>query len=50
VVRQKKPVGMVYRRGLASLSEPLHVNSFSPDRPYTTSSDYLVVPDHCCTE
>ncbi len=50
VVRQKKPVGLVYRSGLASLSEPLNVASFSPDRPYTTSSDYLVVPDHCCSE
>ncbi len=45
VVRHDKPLGMVYRSGLAALSEPLTVSSFAPDRPYSASSEYLVVRD-----
>lgn len=43
VVRHEKPQGLVYRSGLAALSEPLHIASFAPDQPYSASSDYLVV-------
>ncbi|MGM0490290.1 MAG: diguanylate cyclase, partial [Planctomycetota bacterium] len=43
VVRHDKPLGIVYRSGLAALSEPLALTSFAPDQPYSTSSDYLVV-------
>ena len=45
VVRHDKPLGMIYRSGLAALSEPLHVDSFSPDQDYSSSSEYLVVAD-----
>ena len=45
VVRHEKPLGLVYRSGLAALSEPLTTDSFAPDQPYSTSSDYLLVPD-----
>jgi two-component system cell cycle response regulator len=45
VVRHDKPLGIVYRSGLAALSEPLNISSFAPDRPYSTSSEYLVVRD-----
>ena len=43
VVRHEKPLGIVYRSGLASLSEPLTVASFAPNQPYSATSDYLVV-------
>ena len=42
-----RPLGMIYRSGLAALSEPLHVDSFSPDQDYSPSSEYLIVPDAC---
>jgi two-component system, cell cycle response regulator len=45
VVRHDQPLGMVYRSGLAALSEPLSVDSFVPDQSYSLSSEYLVVPD-----
>ncbi|MHB0959980.1 MAG: diguanylate cyclase [Pirellulaceae bacterium] len=47
VVRQEKPLGMVYRSGLAALSEPLSVSSFAPDQSYSSSSHYLIIPDVC---
>jgi two-component system cell cycle response regulator len=43
VVRHDKPLGLVYRSGLAALSEPLNISSFAPDQPYSATSDYLVV-------
>ncbi len=43
VVRHDKPLGIVYRSGLAALSEPLTVTSFAPEQPYSATSDYLVV-------
>jgi len=43
VVRHDKPLGIIYRSGLAALSEPLNVTSFAPNQPYSASSDYLVV-------
>lgn len=43
VVRQDRPLGIVYRSGLAALSEPLTLASFAPDQPYSLSSDYLIV-------
>jgi predicted transcriptional regulator len=45
VVRHDKPLGVIYRSGLAALSEPLTVTSFAPDKPYSASSDYLVIPN-----
>jgi diguanylate cyclase (GGDEF)-like protein len=45
VVRHEKPLGMVYRSGLAALSEPLNVSSFAPDQSYALSSRYLIIPD-----
>ncbi len=45
VVRHDKPLGLVYRSGLAALSEPLTTDSFAPSQPYSTTSDYLLVPD-----
>jgi two-component system, cell cycle response regulator len=45
VLRHDQPLGMVYRSGLAALSEPLHVDSFAPDQPYAFNSQYLVVVD-----
>lgn len=47
VVRHDRPLGIVYRSGLAALSEPMHVNSFAPDQPYSSGSQYLVIPDAC---
>lgn len=46
VVRHDQPVGIVYRSGLAALSEPLKSDSFAPDQPYSLTSQYLVVPDN----
>jgi len=43
VVRHEKPLGIIYRSGMAALSEPLNVDSFAPDQPYSASSEYLVV-------
>ena len=45
VVRHDVPLGLIYRSGLAALSEPLTEASFAPDVPYSTASDYLVIPD-----
>lgn len=45
VVRQDRPLGMVYRSGMAALSEPLNVDSFAPDEPYALTSEYLVIAD-----
>jgi hypothetical protein len=45
VVRHDRPLGMVYRSGLAALSEPLNIDSFAPDGPYSLTSQYLVIPD-----
>jgi hypothetical protein len=45
VVRHDRPLGIVYRSGLAVLSEPLTVGSFAPDQPYSPCSAYLVVQD-----
>ena len=45
VVRHDRPLGMVYRSGMAALSEPLNVDSFAPDEPYALTSEYLVIPD-----
>jgi len=45
VVRHDRPLGMVYRSGLAALSEPLNVDSFAPEEPYSLTSQYLVIPD-----
>jgi len=47
VVRRDKPLGMVYRSGLAALSLPLTNSSFAPDKPCSTSSDFLRVPAVC---
>ena len=43
VIRHDKPLGVIYRSGLAALSEPLTVASFAPDQPFSSTSDYLVV-------
>lgn len=45
VIRHDKPVGIVYRSGLAALSEPLNVASFAPNEPYSDASDYLIVQE-----
>jgi predicted transcriptional regulator len=49
VVRHEKPLGMVYRSGLAALSEPLNVSSFAPEQSYSFSSQYLIISDACWT-
>jgi predicted transcriptional regulator len=49
VVRRDQPLGMVYRSGLAALSQPLTDASFAPSEPCTASSNYLLVPDVCHT-
>ncbi len=45
VLRHDQPLGMIYRSGLAALSEPLHADSFAPDQAYSLTSHYLVVSD-----
>ncbi len=45
VVRHDQPLGMVFRNGLAALSEPLTTDRFAPEIPCSLSSDYLLVPD-----
>jgi two-component system cell cycle response regulator len=47
VVRRDRPLGIVYRSGLAALSEPLTTSTFAPRQPCSSSSDYLLVTDGC---
>jgi two-component system cell cycle response regulator len=41
------PTGIVSRRNLRTLIEPLSSESFSPRSPFVPTSDYLLVPDLC---
>ena len=42
-----RPTGVVTRASLAALSEPLTIDSFAAGRPYSRTSDYLLVPETC---
>ncbi len=48
ITHQDRPTGMVTRASLAALSEPLTADSFAPRRPYSRTSDYLLVAETCC--
>jgi GGDEF domain-containing protein/predicted transcriptional regulator len=41
------PTGIVSRRNLRTLIEPLSSETFSPRSPFVPTSDYLLVPDLC---
>jgi CBS domain-containing protein len=41
------PTGIVSRRNLRMLIEPLSGDSFAPRSPFVSTSDYLLVPDLC---
>lgn len=45
ILRDGQPTGLVTTEGLASLSQPLTIASFSSDVSCTAGSDYLLVPD-----
>ncbi len=45
VTRRGKPTGLVTPDSLASLSQPLTADTFSPKLPFSDKSEYLVVPD-----
>jgi hypothetical protein len=41
------PTGIVSRRNLRTLIEPLDSETFAPRSPFVPTSDYLLVPDLC---
>ncbi len=45
IVRKDRPVGLVHRRILASLCDPLSTTTFAPDSPFSNTSEYLLVGD-----
>ncbi len=45
VARRSHPIGLVYRSGLAALSQPLNRGSFAPATECDGSTSSLVVPD-----
>jgi diguanylate cyclase (GGDEF)-like protein len=47
IVSGDAPTGIVSRRNLRTLIEPLNDESFSPRSPFVPTSDYLLVPDLC---
>jgi diguanylate cyclase (GGDEF)-like protein len=48
ITHQDRPTGVVTRASLAALSEPLTSDSFAASRPYSGTSDYLLVAETCC--
>ena len=48
ITHQDRPTGVVTRASLAALSEPLTSDSFAASRPYSGTSDYLLVAEICC--
>jgi hypothetical protein len=47
IVDRDTPTGLVTRRGLAALIEPLTADTFGARLPLSLSSDYLLVHDVC---
>jgi diguanylate cyclase (GGDEF)-like protein len=47
IVCNGKPTGLVTSDNLASLGVRLTADSFAPKAPWSTSSNYLIVPDLC---
>ena len=47
ITHEDRPTGVVTRASLAALSEPLTIDSFAAGRPYSRTSDYLLVPETC---
>jgi two-component system cell cycle response regulator len=47
IVNGDAPTGIVSRRNLRTLIEPLSSDTFSPRSPFVSTSDYLLVPDLC---
>jgi CBS domain-containing protein len=47
ITHQDRPTGVVTRSSLAALSEPLTIDSFAAVRPYSHTSDYLLVAETC---
>jgi hypothetical protein len=45
-----RPTGIVTRGALAALSEPLTTETFAPRRPFSRTSDFLLVPEACAFE
>lgn len=50
IVRRERPVGIVHCQSLAGLNEPLSRNQFIPTSPFSTSSEYLMVPEVSAVE
>jgi len=47
IVQGDAPTGLVSRRNLRTLIEPLSSESFTPRSPFVATSDYLLVPELC---
>lgn len=47
IVSGETPTGIVSRRNLRTLIEPLSSETFSPRSPFVPTSDYLLVPELC---
>jgi diguanylate cyclase (GGDEF)-like protein len=45
VVRDREPRGYITREGFLNLIEPVHTDTFRPTTPFSSSADYLVVPE-----
>jgi len=45
IVRRERPVGIVHCQSLAALNEPLSRNQFLPAIPFSTGSEYLMIPE-----
>ncbi len=47
IVSGEAPTGIISRRNLRTLIEPLSSETFSPRSPFVPTSDYLLVPELC---
>jgi diguanylate cyclase (GGDEF)-like protein len=45
VVRDREPRGYITREGFLNLIEPVYTNSYRPSTPFSSSANYLVVPE-----
>jgi diguanylate cyclase (GGDEF)-like protein len=45
VVRDREPRGYITREGFLNLIEPVHTDSYRPSTPFSSSANFLVVPE-----
>jgi diguanylate cyclase (GGDEF)-like protein len=46
VVRDREPRGYITREGFLNLIEPVHIDAYRPSAPFSSSANYLVVPEY----